>query len=195
VPSEPLEYTVDQGGHGELYPTVSGSSEPGAAIDFLRGGVPVARVVADDEGRWVSPMLTDTPIGSSDLTIRQTTASGAVEERTESMTLAAPPVILSPTDGATVSAFDLSIDLDGIPGTVVHGRIDGEPAFTCSLAEGSGEPACEWITDWIRFGLGEHTVQVAYGEGTDFSVSAPTRSIVVTVVLALAADDEDDDED
>jgi RNA polymerase sigma factor (sigma-70 family) len=194
-PTEPLEYTVDQGGHGELYPTLTGSSEPGATIDVFRSGVPVARVVADGDGRWASPMLTDTPVGSSALTIRQTTASGAVEERTESVTLPPPPVILSPTDGTTVSAFDLSIDLDGIPGTVVHGRIDGEPAFTCSLAEAGGEPACEWITDWVRFGLGEHTVQVAYGEGTDFSVSAPTRSIRVTVVLAPVADDDDDDED
>jgi RNA polymerase sigma factor (sigma-70 family) len=183
VPSQPLDYTVDQGGQGELYPTLSGSAEPGAVIDFLRGGVPVARVVADDAGVWRSPMLVDTPIGSSALTIRQTTASGAVQERTESLTLAAPPIILSPTDGATVSAFDLSIDLDGIPGTVVHGRIDGVPAFTCTLAPGSGEPACAWITDWILFGLGEHTVQVAYGEGTDFSIAAPTRSIVVNVVL------------
>lgn len=188
-PSQPLEYTVDQGGHGELYPTLSGSSEPAATIDFLRGGVPVARVVADADGGWVSPMLTDTPVGSSELTVRQTTTTGAVEERTESMTLAPPPVILSPTDGSTVSAFDLSIDLDGIPGTVVHGRIDGVPAFTCSLAEGSGEAACAWITDWVLFGLGEHTVQVGYGAGTAFSTSAPTRSIRVNVVLVATPDD------
>jgi RNA polymerase sigma factor (sigma-70 family) len=183
VPSQPLAYTFEQGGHQQLYPTVAGVAEPGATVTFLREGRVVAETPADEQGRWSSPILTDTPIGPSTLTIRQTTPSGVTEERTEPVYLAAPPTILSPTDGSTISALDVSIELDAIPGTQVYGRIDGLAAFLCDVADGSGELSCEWITDPIAFGLGEHTVQVSYGEQGGVEPEAPARSIRVTVVL------------
>lgn len=110
-------------------PVITGTAEPGAAIDLRLGGTTVASTTADPAGAW-SIDLPDPRAAQAELTAVQTDIAGNVSPASAAVTLLFErPDVLTPADGSTLpstgGATQVSVEFTGPAGRAVEIVVDG----------------------------------------------------------------------
>ena len=122
-------------------PTVSGTSEAGAAISVTIGGVEVCSTVADGSGNWscdVSPAVSD---GSVQINVTASDYAGNTsnpESVTINVDTMAPgaPVINAPTNGQPVSGTGepgATVNVGTTSGASCSATVQGDGSWSCTL--------------------------------------------------------------
>lgn len=162
---------------GEI--VISGAGEPGATIEVLVDGQAVGQTQVDSAGRWALARTLDA--GQRQIVARNIDSAGQAGSGTVpvAVTIRAAPAIMTPRDGAQLSAGRLTIEGTGQPGDIVEIR-DGDRAFGSAVvgADGTWSFAYDAPAGQLRLNLGVQGQAAAIGP-----------MIAVTVVSSPASSD------
>ncbi|WP_461472475.1 Ig-like domain-containing protein [Microbacterium sp. HJ5] len=156
-PAPPVILVPADGATTNATPVISGTATPGASVQVLVDGNPIGTVPADGLGNWTitSPALAE---GAHVATAIQTvggsaSAASAPVDFTVDATAPAPPVILSPADGALLNDPTPPISGTAEPNSTVEVFVDGASLGTTG-ADGTGN----WsLTPAAPLANGPHT--------------------------------------
>ncbi|MER7798386.1 Ig-like domain-containing protein [Microbacterium sp. NPDC096154] len=162
-------------------PAITGTGEPGATVELVIDGTPVAAdepIVVDEEGVWSYTPAEPLDEGEHTVTATQTDAAGNESGPSEPVAFVidtvapAAPVIETPADGSSIADATPTVTGTGEPGALVDVSIDGAPIANDVLVDEGGTwsaPVTEPLAE------GDHTVTAAQTDAAG-NVSEPTTN-------------------
>ena len=168
-------------------PTISGTSEPGAAVTLTLDGAALAPVIADGGGDWsfTVPPGSELAAGPHDVTAAQTVngaESPSTPVRAFSVDTTAPdaPVVTDPADGSSTNDVTPTYAGTAEPGSTVEVFVDGSSIGTTTV-DGAGDWSLDQPADLAE---GEHEV---YATATDAAGNVSPDSATNAFTIDVSA--------
>jgi len=176
---------VDGSSTRDTTPTISGTSDPGAAVRVAVDGTTLGTVVADARGFWSIDVTVPLAEGDHSVTATTTGGSGRTASDTHGFTvLASAPsiVILAPADGSATNDTTPTLSGTASPGASVEVYVDGVLVGSATAA-----PDGRWsVTPADPLSEGPHAARAvatdaAGGVATDGSTFVIDTSTAVAI--------------
>ncbi|MBS2938205.1 hypothetical protein KDN32_10660 [Nocardioides sp. J2M5] len=166
-------------------PTVTGVTEPGAAVTVREGGTTVCTTTADGDGAWSCTGGVPLVLGEHTFTATAVDAAGNSADASTTFTVVfigggdttapAAPVITAPADGASLQDTTPRITGTGESGATVTVS-EGGTVLCTAVVGGDGTWAC---TPARELALGQHTVTATQTDASGNTSEADTTTFTV----------------